>query len=62
MAKNTDRARAAGAAGRKQVTPHAESQRESSARMAGQRVANAKRFETKRLHMELDPKTGRPKR
>lgn len=52
MARRADRKR----------TPHGETQRESSARLAGQRVANVKRFETKRSHLELDPKTGRPKR
>lgn len=62
MAKKTDRARAAGTPGRGHITAHGESQRESSARMARQRVANVKRIETKRMHVELDPKTGRPKR
>lgn len=62
MAKKTDRARAAGTPGRGHTTAHGESQRESSARMAQQRIANVKRVETKRAHLELDPKTGRPKR
>jgi hypothetical protein len=39
-----------------------ETQRESSARMAAQRVSNAKRFEIKRLHLQLEEKTGRRRR
>ena len=62
MAKKTDRARKAGDPIRGHTTAHGESQRESSGRMAGQRVANAKRIETKKWHLELDPKTGRLKR
>jgi hypothetical protein len=30
--------------------------------MAGQRVANVRRIQIKKYHLELDPKTGRPKR
>jgi hypothetical protein len=62
MPKKTNRARKAGEPGRGHATAHGESQRESSARMAGQRISNVKRIETKKRHMELDPKTGRPKR
>jgi hypothetical protein len=62
MAKKTNRARKAGEPSRGHTTAHGESQRESSGRMAGQRVANVKRFETTKRQGELDPKTGRPKR
>jgi len=62
MQKKTDRARVAGVAGRGHITAHGESQRESSARMAAQRVANVQRMETKRRHLELKQRTGRPKR
>lgn len=42
--------------------PKGETQRESAARMAAQRVSNVKRFEIKRHHLQLDEKTGRRKR
>jgi hypothetical protein len=62
MAKKTDRARMAGVPVRKHETPHGESQRESSGRLAAARVANVQRYVTKKQHLELDPKTKRPKR
>ena len=62
MAKKTDRARKAGTPGRGHATAHGESQRESSGRMAGQRIANVKRIETKKRQLEIDPKSGRLKR
>jgi len=62
MAKKVDRARKAGTPGRGHLTAHGESQRESSGRMAGQRIAAAKRIETKKWKLEVEPKTGRSKR
>lgn len=62
MAKKTDRARAAGTPGRGHLTAHGESQRESSARMAGPRVANRKRFETASRQINLGSKGRRGNR
>ena len=62
MAKKTDRARKAGEPGRGHTTAHGESQRESSGRMAGQRVANAQRAQTKKRHLEAGQRSGRPQR
>jgi hypothetical protein len=62
MPKKTDRARKAGTPGRGHATAHGESQRESSSRMAGQRIANVKRLEMKKRHLEIDPESGRMKR
>lgn len=39
-----------------------ETQRESAARMAVPRVAESSRRLVKKLHLEIDPKTRRPKR
>lgn len=47
VAKKTDRARKAGEPGRGHLTAHGESQRESSGRMAGQRVANTRRLKSR---------------
>jgi hypothetical protein len=62
MPKKSDRARKAGTPGRGHATAHGESQRESSSRMSAQRVAAVKRIETKKWHLEVDPKSGRLKR
>lgn len=63
MAKRkTDRARKAGEPARGHLTAHGESQRESSGRMAGPRMANVERFKTNTKRAELVPKTGRRKR
>lgn len=60
--KKTNRARKAGEPPRGHLTAHGESQRESSGRMAGPRMANAQRFKRQEERAGLDPKTGRSKR
>lgn len=62
VAKKTDRARKAGEPGRGHLTAHGESQRESSGRMAGQRVAATKRLETAKRKLESDSPRPRAKR
>jgi hypothetical protein len=41
---------------------HQKKQRNIAPMMSHQREADAYRFEIKKYHLELDPKTGRPKR
>jgi|GEM_PF-4509559 len=62
MAKKTSRARKAGEPPRGHLTAHGESQRESSGRMASQRVANVRRDKAQPKQVGDEPKTGRPKR
>ncbi|HEY5095124.1 MAG TPA: hypothetical protein VII69_08430 [Candidatus Eremiobacteraceae bacterium] len=62
MPKKTNRARKAGEPPRGHLTAHGESQRESSGRMAGQRVANVRREKSQPKPVGDDKKTERPKR
>jgi hypothetical protein len=61
MPKKTDRARKAGAPPRGHLTAHGESQRESSGRMAGQRVANVRREKAQPKRPVVNPKEPPPK-
>lgn len=62
MPKKTDRARKAGAPARGHLSAHGESQRESSGRMSGPRVANVRRDKAEPKQRRPDKKTDRPKR